>query len=118
MIVDGNDVEAVYGAARDAVERARRGGGPMMIECKTMRMLGHAIHDGAEYVPKELLAEWRRRDPLDRFERALMEDGVMSADELERVAAACHELVAAAVVEAEGAEWPDPETVGDGVYAP
>ena len=63
-IVDGNDVEAVFAATAAAVERARDGGGPSLIECKTMRMLGHAIHDGAEYVPPELLEEWEARDPV------------------------------------------------------
>jgi TPP-dependent pyruvate/acetoin dehydrogenase alpha subunit len=53
VTVDGNDVEAVYAVTRTAVERARSGGGPTLIEAKTMRMLGHAIHDGAEYVPRE-----------------------------------------------------------------
>ena len=64
VTVDGNDVEAMHAVAREAVERARRGGGPTLIESKTMRMLGHAIHDGAEYVPAELLAEWQARDPI------------------------------------------------------
>ena len=62
--VDGNDVEAVHAAARAAVERARSGGGPSLIEAQTLRMLGHAIHDGAEYVPRELLATWEARDPV------------------------------------------------------
>ena len=65
VTVDGNDVEAMHAVAREAVERARRGGGPTLIESKTMRMLGHAIHDGAEYVPAELLAEWEARDPIN-----------------------------------------------------
>lgn len=118
VIVDGNDVEAVYSAALGAVERARAGGGPTMIECKTMRMLGHAIHDGAEYVPAELLAEWQRRDPLERFEHILMEDAVMTEADLAQVAAECRDVVAAAVEAAEAADWPDPATVSDGVYAP
>ncbi len=64
LSVDGNDVEEVYRAAAEAIERARSGGGPTLIEAKTMRMLGHAIHDGAEYVPAGLLAEWEARDPV------------------------------------------------------
>ena len=75
VIVDGNDVEAVYAVVHEAIERARRGGGPTLIEAKTMRMLGHAIHDGAEYVPPELLAEWEAEDPLRRFEARLIADG-------------------------------------------
>lgn len=118
LIVDGNDVELVYGAARRAVARAREGGGPTLIECKTMRMLGHAIHDGAEYVPAELLDTWARRDPLDRFEAALLEDGVMGADDLESVRVRCRDEVGEAVRFAEAGPWPDPATVTDGVYAP
>ncbi|MDH3499199.1 MAG: thiamine pyrophosphate-dependent dehydrogenase E1 component subunit alpha [Acidimicrobiia bacterium] len=117
-IVDGNEVEAVHAAAQEAVDRARDGGGPTAIECKTMRMLGHAIHDGAEYVPAELLANWERLDPIDRFERALLEDGAMTSAQISAVAAQCRDRVAAAVVHAEGADWPDPATVTDGIYAP
>jgi pyruvate dehydrogenase E1 component alpha subunit len=117
-IIDGNDVEAVLAAARSAVERARGGGGPTLIECKTMRMLGHAIHDGAEYVPAELLADWERRDPIARFERILREVGVMDDAALAEVAARCSAAVRAAVRFAEESDWPDPATVTDGVYAP
>jgi pyruvate dehydrogenase E1 component alpha subunit len=118
VIVDGNDLAAVYEAAQDAVDRARSGAGPTMIECKTMRMLGHAIHDGAEYVPPELLDAWSRRDPLELAERALVEDGITTVTQLDEVAAECRSRVAAAVEFAESSSWPDPATVTDGVYAP
>src|SRR5579871_2730423 len=68
-IVDGNDVVAVVRTARDAAEHARSGRGPVLIEAKTLRMQGHAQHDAAEYVPRATLEEWKRRDPLDRFEK-------------------------------------------------
>src|SRR5437660_3888687 len=61
-IVDGNNVGAVYNTAREAVERARAGEGPILIEAKTFRRLGHAQHDPAEYVPKEMRAYWEARD--------------------------------------------------------
>mgnify|MGYP001823713694 CR=1 FL=1 len=64
VMVDGNDVAAVYAVAKAAVDRARAGHGPTLIEAKTMRMLGHAIHDGAEYVPQTLLDEWEAKDSL------------------------------------------------------
>ena len=70
-IVDGNDVVAVWRTAREAVERARRGDGPVLIESKTMRMTGHAQHDAAEYVPREMLEYWKARDPLSRYEKYL-----------------------------------------------
>jgi TPP-dependent pyruvate/acetoin dehydrogenase alpha subunit len=66
-IVDGNDVVAVYDVARRAVDRARSGGGPTLIEAKSFRMLGHAQHDDQRYVPKELLEEWRKKDPIDCY---------------------------------------------------
>src|SRR5262245_66690859 len=59
--IDGNDVEAVHAAAMAAVQRARAGDGPSLIEAHTLRMLGHAVHDGAEYVPGGLLAAWADR---------------------------------------------------------
>src|SRR5262245_55869545 len=65
-IVDGNDVLAVYEVTRRAVERARAGGGPMLIEAKTFRMKGHAEHDDAGYVPRPVFEEWKKRDPIDR----------------------------------------------------
>ena len=71
-VVDGNDVEAVHGAATEAIERARSGAGPTLLEFKTMRMLGHAIHDGAEYVPQELLAQWEARDPITTYAARLI----------------------------------------------
>src|SRR5438132_1306857 len=62
--VDGNDLVAVLRIAREAVERARQGHGPVLIEAKTMRMLGHAQHDPAGYVPRERVADWEGRDTL------------------------------------------------------
>ena len=61
-VVDGNDVLAVYGASLRAIELARAGGGPTLLECKTFRMTGHSAHDDASYVPKELFEEWVLRD--------------------------------------------------------
>ena len=77
-IVDGNDVIAVYQATQRAVAHARSGQGPAMIECKTFRMTGHSAHDAAEYVPKEVFEEWRRKDPITRLEALMMEWGFLS----------------------------------------
>src|SRR6059058_5172240 len=73
--VDGNDVEAVFYAAAEACERARRGDGPTLIETVTMRMHGHGAHDDQRYVPKELFESWSRRDPIDRYSERLAADG-------------------------------------------
>ena len=116
-IVDGNDIEAVYRAVEAAISRARRGAGPSLIEAKTMRMLGHAIHDGAEYVPGALLQEWKPRDPLTRFEETILGRRLVDRDHLDEVADECRQVVVDAVQFAESSSWPDPSTVGEGVYA-
>jgi TPP-dependent pyruvate/acetoin dehydrogenase alpha subunit len=78
-IVDGNDVQAVYRAAKKAAGRARAGHGPVLIEAKTMRMRGHAQHDAAEYVPKKMFEYWKARDPIALHERALAARGILTA---------------------------------------
>jgi pyruvate dehydrogenase E1 component alpha subunit len=91
--VDGQDVLDVYRLAHDAVERAREGGGPTLIESVSLRWRGHAGHDPAKYVPKELLEEYMRdRDPVNRFEELLRSRGVVSEQDVsdldERIRAA------------------------------
>src|ERR1700693_5595055 len=86
-IVDGNDVVAVERTARKAVAHARAGNGPVLIEAKTMRMRGHAQHDAAEYVPKEMLEFWKKRDPLDRQEKFLNENKLWDAKTKEEIEA-------------------------------
>jgi pyruvate dehydrogenase E1 component alpha subunit len=76
VAIDGNDIGQVLDACDTAVAAARDGAGPQVVVADTMRMLGHAIHDGAEYVPSELLAIWEQRDPLNRAERHLRALGV------------------------------------------
>jgi len=70
-IVDGNDVAAVYVASKRAVAKARMGEGPTFLEFKTMRMHGHSEHDAAKYVPRELLDEWKAKDPILKAEQLL-----------------------------------------------
>lgn len=117
-IVDGNDVLAVYAATRRAVEHARAGGGPSLIEAKTFRMKGHAEHDDAGYVPSELFDKWRRRDPIDRFERHLLRHGLATADELAGVASAIDAELVKEVDYALASPMPPPERALEGVYAP
>ena len=114
---DGNDVEAMYRSVKAAVHQARSGGGPTVIEARTMRMLGHAIHDGAEYVPRELLEEWEARDPVALQRRRLLREGVARQARLEEIDARAQAEIEAAVAEAEAAPFPDPATVSDRVYA-
>src|SRR4051794_39259533 len=74
--VDGNDVEATFEAAAEACERARKGEGPTLIECETMRMHGHGAHDDQRYVPPEMLEHWAGRDPIEMYSKRLAADGV------------------------------------------
>lgn len=116
-IVDGNDVEAVYASVKVAVDRARSGGGPSLVEAKTMRMMGHAIHDGAEYVPRELLAEWEKKDPLRRYQERLIAANLVDQTELDEIKQRCVVEVTDAIEFAEQSPLPDPSTVGERVYA-
>ncbi len=118
VIVDGNDVEAVYATAVIAIGRARAGDGPTLIEAKTMRMLGHAIHDGAEYVPAGLLAEWEARDPVGGYAARLIAAHITDPDELAEIDGRCQVEIADAIAYAEASPWPRSERVAEGVYAP
>jgi pyruvate dehydrogenase E1 component alpha subunit len=84
--VDGQDVLEVYRVAHDAVERARSGGGPSLIESVSLRWRGHAGHDPAKYVPRELLDDYvEHRDPVKRYRQLLVEKGVVDEAEIQRV---------------------------------
>jgi pyruvate dehydrogenase E1 component alpha subunit len=115
--VDGNDVEAVFGAAVEAAERARRGDGPTLIECQTMRMHGHGAHDDMSYVPAELREEWAQRDPIDRYRAALIERHGFASAEVEAVLAQVDEEVKAAAELALASPMPASEVAFDGVFA-
>jgi TPP-dependent pyruvate/acetoin dehydrogenase alpha subunit len=115
-IVDGNDVVAVERTAREAVAHAREGKGPVLIEAKTMRMRGHAQHDAAEYVPKEALESWRKRDPLDRYEKFLSENKLWDAKTKKEIDARIAREIQADVEFAENSPFPPPELAGEGVY--
>jgi TPP-dependent pyruvate/acetoin dehydrogenase alpha subunit len=114
--VDGNDVVAVHHAVRAAVNRARNGGGPTVVVAETMRMLGHAIHDGFEYVPDELLEQWHERDPLKALERRLAEADV-DAITLRGIDDDVAAVVADATAFARESPWPDPARIEAGVWA-
>jgi pyruvate dehydrogenase E1 component alpha subunit len=115
--VDGNDVEAVFDAAREAADRARGGEGPTLIECWTMRMHGHGAHDDMSYVPDELFEEWRGRDPIERYEHRLAEEQGFDSDELAEIRRDAEREVAEAAETALASPMPDPELATDGVFA-
>jgi TPP-dependent pyruvate/acetoin dehydrogenase alpha subunit len=115
-IVDGNDILAVVRTTREAVEYARAGNGPVLIEAKTMRMLGHAQHDAAEYVPKAMLQAWKQRDPLDRLEKLLTEKKLWDAKAKKEIDERIARELRADVEFAENSPVPPPETAAEGVY--
>jgi pyruvate dehydrogenase E1 component alpha subunit/2-oxoisovalerate dehydrogenase E1 component alpha subunit len=113
-IVDGNDVTAVYSSAKRAVDRARDGGGPTLIEAKTFRLRGHAAHDNQSYVPKELLEQWRKRDPIEHFEKELLQKSIATASEIEEVNNRINALLEEDMTWTEGQPPPTPESaLGD-----
>ncbi|HSE97249.1 MAG TPA: thiamine pyrophosphate-dependent dehydrogenase E1 component subunit alpha [Blastocatellia bacterium] len=116
-ILDGNDVVAVYQSSRRAVDRAREGGGPSFIEAKTFRMRGHAAHDNQSYVSKEVLDQWRRLDPIDHFEKELLEKRGATAKEIEEVKARVETYLDRELEWAEAQPMPAPEEALGDVYA-
>ena len=115
--VDGNDVVAVYDAARTAVERARSGGGPTLVEARTYRMRGHAEHDGQAYVPREELETWARRDPIGRHAERLLASGGVTAADLEAIDRRIGEELDRDVAEAERSPYPPARDAIADVYA-
>lgn len=116
-IIDGNDVMAVYRSARRAVDRARDGGGPTFIEAKTFRMRGHAAHDNQSYVPKEVLDQWTKRDPIAHFEKALKEKKVASPADIDEEKKRVETTLDADLEWAESQPSPAPGDALGGVYA-
>ncbi len=117
VVVDGTDVLAVYREAKRAIEKARSGGGPTLIECMTLRMEGHAVHDDAFYVPKDMFEEWAKHDPIERFRTWLKDYADLREQEEEEIAADLKKLLNEAIRRAEESPLPDPATVTEGVYA-
>jgi pyruvate dehydrogenase E1 component alpha subunit len=109
IVVDGNDVLAVERTARAAVERARRGEGPTLIECKTYRLCGHSRSDACNYRTREEEAQWREKDPLTRLARDLAPQLEAAAAELERIEREVTQLIDEAVAFAEASPPPRPE---------
>lgn len=116
-VVDGNDVVAVYQAARVAYERARRGEGPSFIECKTMRMHGHSEHDAAKYVPRELIDEWKKKDPIMKMERYLISNNIAKEEKLKEIGEQVVKEIEDAVEFAEQSPLPEGKEAIEGVYA-
>jgi len=115
-IVDGNDVVAMYSTAKEAVERARAGEGPILIEAKTFRRLGHAQHDPAEYVPKEMRAYWEARDPIALYEKFLTSEKILDARSKKQIEEKLDTLLMKEREFAENSPMPPAELAEEGVY--
>jgi len=115
-IVDGNDVVEVYTTAKEAVERARSGEGPILIEAKTFRRRGHAQHDPAEYIPKEQRDFWEKRDPIALYEAFLLKEKLLDAKSKREMEDKLTSLLEKEREFAENSPMPPAETVHGGVY--
>ncbi|HEY8206989.1 MAG TPA: thiamine pyrophosphate-dependent dehydrogenase E1 component subunit alpha [Myxococcaceae bacterium] len=116
--IDGNDVEEVYRASKEAVDRARAGEGPTLVEAETYRMGAHSSSDDpTRYRDQAEVDRWKLRDPLDRLRTRLLERGGWSVEKEEALRADLLKQVNAAIEEAEKLPPPAPETLFDDVYA-
>lgn len=117
VTVDGNDVLAVYRAAREAIERARRGEGPTLIECKTYRWYGHSEIDPAKYRDPEEVEYWKSKDPIPAMERYLDLHGLWSEEWKREIVNQINAEIDEAIAFAESSPYPEPEECLDHVYS-
>lgn len=117
VVIDGTDVLAVYREAKKAIEKAREGGGPTLLELLSLRMEGHAVHDDASYVPREMLEEWAKRDPLERFRSWLRENADFSDDEEDEIRGEVKKILNDAIKRADESALPEVSSLLEGVYA-
>lgn len=116
VTIDGNDVLAVFEASREAVERARKGEGPTLIECKTYRHKGHSRVDPAKYRPKEEVEQWLAKDAVKRFREKLLKDLSFSEEDIERIESEVSIKVEGAVKFALESPFPSEEEALQDVY--
>ena len=117
VTIDGTDIIKVMETTRVAIDRARAGNGPTLIECKNLRLKGHAVHDPASYVPGELLDEWRERDPISLFQKQLEGRDLLDEKILDELQARIESELDEAVEWAEESPWPEADTLEDGVFS-
>ena len=117
VTVDGNDLLAVYCATKEAVERARSGGGPTLIEAQTYRWKGHSKSDKQRYRTKEEVKAWQERDPIARLAQKMLEASLLTENDLQQLQADVDAEIAAAIEFAKASPEPDPATIFEGVYA-
>ncbi|UCD33895.1 MAG: pyruvate dehydrogenase (acetyl-transferring) E1 component subunit alpha, partial [Desulfobacterales bacterium] len=116
ITVDGNDVMAVFAAVEDAVDRARSGDGPTLVENITYRWRGHSRSDINRYRTKDEIEAWKEKCPIKHFRTLLIGEGVLSEGEAENVEKDAYTNIEAAVEFAEASPEPDLSTIEEGVY--
>ena len=116
-LVDGNDAGAVYQAAREAVARARAGGGPTLIEAKTYRVRGHYEGDPEIYRTKEEVESWKEKCPIERWRKTLLARGIQ-AETLEEIDARIDQELGEAIDFAEESPLPDPAEASSDIFTP
>src|SRR5919112_6639092 len=115
-VVDGNDVLACYEVMRRAADFARGGGGAVLIEAKTYRRKGHAEHDDQRYIPAGEIEHWEKRDPLDRFQRHLLSNGLATQEKLDEITADVRREIEEDSAWAESSPMPDSEKAAYNVF--
>jgi pyruvate dehydrogenase E1 component alpha subunit len=118
VIVDGNNIADVEEAIAAATERARKGEGPTLVECKTYRTRGHSRSDRNRYRSKEEIEEWKARDPIPHFESELLAHGIVTEDEVTAIRHSAEAEIAAGIEYARVGTDPDPSEVTRDVYSP
>jgi len=114
--IDGMDVIAVYETMVNAVDRARKGGGPSFVECMTYRFKGHYIGDPAVYRTSQELEEWKKKDPIERLKKSLKKNKILSAKDIRKIEAEMLNKVREAEVFALNSPEPGAEDAFHGVY--
>jgi pyruvate dehydrogenase E1 component alpha subunit len=115
-VVDGNDAIAVYHAVKEAKEYVKENG-PILIEAKTYRWLGHSKSDANVYRTKEEIASWKEKCPIKRLRKYLEETGISTAEELDNIEKKAKEDIDKAVEFAQNSPYPSLDTIMDDVYA-
>jgi len=117
IIVDGNDIEAVYQVVKEAVKRARQGDGPSLIEAKTYRWLGHSKSDPRVYRTRQEEEEWKQKCPIKRYRQKLINEGTATEEEITKIQEAVEKAIQEALEYALNSPEPKIEEIMDGVYA-
>jgi pyruvate dehydrogenase E1 component alpha subunit len=118
VTVDGNDAQAMYTAAKEAVERARKGEGPTLLEAVTFRFMGHYFGDPAPYIPKDVMEAAKKRDPMPKVRQQVLDSGAASEADLEALAKEINAELDDALKFAADSPPPDLNEINIDVYAP